>query len=135
MEASLVWIAAADGGSYTPGTVLDGGASTSGDMVVCAREVDDGVVHAPASALLPRNALESAESADLSHLVHLNEPCIVHALRLRYTSDAIVRKQDSNPHPLLASLAARRMYEWHARSTRPSAPSWWPSIRGRACRT
>ena len=83
MEAH-VWVARSDEPSYAAGTVLDAGDE---DLVVALD--NDAVVHVPAAAVFSRNSPDAEASEDLAELPHLNEPCIVHALRLRHSTDAI----------------------------------------------
>ena len=72
-------------GLFAAGSLLDAGDSESSAVV----EVDGAVAHAPTARVLPRNAEDASEADDIATLVHLNEPCIVHALALRHKRDAI----------------------------------------------
>ena len=84
MSAQPVWLERV-GGLYAAGSLLDAGDSESSAVV----EVDGAVAHAPTARVLPRNAEDASEADDIATLVHLNEPCIVHALALRHKRDAI----------------------------------------------
>ena len=90
MHGDLVWLAGADGASYAPGTVLDADASS---VVV---HLDSGALaHAPPADVHPRNPPGAHEAHDLCTLLHLNEACVVEALRARHAADAIYTRVGS----------------------------------------
>jgi len=82
--SQAVWLER-QSGLFAAGSLLDAGDSESSAVV----EVDGAVEHAPTARVLPRNAEDAGEADDIATLVHLNEPCIVHALALRHKRDAI----------------------------------------------
>ena len=79
---------AGDCPTFAAGTILDAPSEEHGTTVVSLEQHGE-VKHIPSSALLPRNTADSSTAPDLASLVHLNEPCIVEALRLRHASEQI----------------------------------------------
>ena len=87
--ASLVWHPASSE-EWVAGSVLDDASGEEHASTVILIDHDGSIEHVDSYVeLQPRNAPEASEADDLSALAHLNEPCIVEALRLRYGRDHI----------------------------------------------
>ena len=124
---SSVWVARDQGGPYVAGCSLDAGDSAGDSATVVHLEDTDEVAHVPAHSVFPRNQVDHAEADDLSELVHLDEPNILHALRLRHARDAIYTSVGSilvavNPWKRLQHLTARDTLTEYMDGATPAGP-------------
>ena len=122
--AQLCWVETHRDGtdSYAAGTLLDGDGSSES---VVHLEISDEVVHVPSSLLHPHNG-DKAEANDLAELNHLNEPCILHALRLRHAHDSIYTNVGSilvavNPWKRLPQLTSSEALQAYVAADGPSS--------------